>query len=71
MQGTWTDGMSRSATSTYRKTGNTLGMWVDFITDPRLNSVPCKHNTTGRGPNTIPDATKLKSQEAGESQRHR
>lgn len=35
-----------------------------FITDPRFNSVPCKHNRPS--PNTITDGTKLKSQGAGE-----
>lgn len=33
-----------------------------------LNSVPCKYKT--RRPNTIPDVTTLKSQGAGECQRH-
>lgn len=44
---------------------------MDFITDLRLNSVPCKYNTTGPVFNTIPDITKMKSQRAGECQRHR
>lgn len=60
----------RSHTDTLNKNNGTASLRVEERHHwPHLNTVPCKHNTTGEG-NLTRDVTRLRSQGAGERQRH-